>query len=59
MADQDDELLLDAPAVPSDINAVQLAEGDTEMNVDEEGKPRFAPAKNTVWSLFQSRSPKC
>ncbi len=53
MADQDDELLLDAPdAVPSEINGIQIADGDTEMAVDEEGRPRFAPAKNTVWDLF-------
>jgi hypothetical protein len=24
------------------------AENDSEMHVDEEGRPRFAPAKNTV-----------
>lgn len=44
--DQDDELLLDAPSeVPIEAGAVQPAEGDTEMTVDEEGRPRFAPAK--------------
>ena len=60
MADQDDELLLDAPdAVPSEISAVQTADGDTEMAVDEEGRPRFAPAKNTVWDLFHYQIPKC
>jgi hypothetical protein len=52
MADQDDELLLDAPdAVPSEISAIQTADGDTEMAIDEEGRPSFAPAKNTVWDL--------
>ncbi|KAH8814104.1 hypothetical protein F5882DRAFT_65057 [Hyaloscypha sp. PMI_1271] len=46
--DQDDEFLLDAPdAVPSETSAVQPAEGDTEMTVDEEGRPRFPAAKNT------------
>jgi hypothetical protein len=50
MADQDDEFLLDAPdAVPSETSAVQPAEGDTEMTVDEEGRPKFPAAKNTVW----------
>ncbi|TVY57885.1 Pre-rRNA-processing protein PNO1 [Lachnellula cervina] len=44
---QDDDLLLDAPdATPTEI---QMAAGeDTEMTVDEEGRPRFAPAKNIV-----------
>jgi hypothetical protein len=37
--------------VPSEISAVQTADGDTEMAVDEEGRPRFAPAKNTVRDL--------
>ncbi|PVH88278.1 eukaryotic type KH-domain (KH-domain type I) [Cadophora sp. DSE1049] len=45
--EDDDELLLDAPdAEPTDLNAVQPVEGDTEMHIDEEGRPRFAPAKN-------------
>lgn len=45
--DQDDELLLDAPnAIPSEAGAVQPVEGDTEMHIDEEGRPRFAPAQN-------------
>lgn len=46
---QDDDLLLDAPdATPTEI---QMAAGeDTEMTVDEEGRPRFAPAKNIVWT---------
>jgi RNA-binding protein PNO1 len=52
MTDQDDELLLDAPdVVPSELNAAQLAEGDTDMTVDLDGRPRFAPAKNTVCIL--------
>jgi hypothetical protein len=58
MADQDDEFLLDAPdAVPSETSAVQPAEGDTEMTVDEEGRPKFPAAKNTVWiSISISKS---
>jgi len=45
---QDDELLLDAPdANPIEVQPV--AGEDTEMTVDEEGRPRFAPAKNIVW----------
>ncbi|KAH8676779.1 hypothetical protein BGZ60DRAFT_403402 [Tricladium varicosporioides] len=46
--DQDDELLLDAPGgVSLDTNAVQPAgEVDTEMHIDEEGRPRFPQAKN-------------
>lgn len=47
---QDDDLLLDAPEAT--LMEVQPAAGeDTEMTVDEEGRPRFAPAKNTVRSL--------
>ncbi|KAB5539516.1 hypothetical protein GE09DRAFT_320491 [Coniochaeta sp. 2T2.1] len=48
---QDEELLLDAPeAVPSDPNTFQppsSATEDAEMTVDEEGRPRFAPGKDT------------
>lgn len=46
--DQEDELLLDAPN--TDLTAVSTATGDAddEMHIDEEGRPRFAPAKNTV-----------
>ncbi|EPE31800.1 Eukaryotic type KH-domain (KH-domain type I) [Glarea lozoyensis ATCC 20868] len=41
----DDELLLDAPT--SETNTLQPIAGDadTEMHIDEEGRPRFAPAK--------------
>ncbi|KAH7417222.1 hypothetical protein BKA64DRAFT_691586 [Cadophora sp. MPI-SDFR-AT-0126] len=45
--EDDDELLLDAPdAEPTDSNEIQPLEGDTEMHIDEEGRPRFAPSKN-------------
>lgn len=45
--DQDDELLLDAPeAISAEVKAVQAMEGDIEMHIDEEGRPRFAPAKS-------------
>ncbi|RDW77326.1 eukaryotic type KH-domain-containing protein [Coleophoma cylindrospora] len=46
--DQDDELILDAPeAIPSESTAMQVTgDADTEMHIDEEGRPRFAPAKN-------------
>jgi hypothetical protein len=38
-------LLLDAPdAEPAALNDVQ----DTEMQIDLEGRPNFAPEKNTV-----------
>jgi RNA-binding protein PNO1 len=50
--DHDEEVLLDAPeAVPSDPNALQPPSwnsDDAEMVVDEEGRPRFAPGKDTV-----------
>ena len=50
---QDDDLLLDAPdATPIE---VQTATGeDTEMTIDEEGRPRFAPATNIVWTPCES-----
>jgi RNA-binding protein PNO1 len=51
-ADEDTEFLLDAPdAVLSESNSIiptASADPDTDMHVDEEGRPRFAPAKNTV-----------
>jgi len=51
-SDNDDtEFLLDAPdALPPDSNSIiptTSGDADTEMHVDEEGRPRFAPAKNT------------
>ncbi|PQE25254.1 hypothetical protein CJF32_00008547 [Rutstroemia sp. NJR-2017a WRK4] len=46
-ADQDDEFLLDAPeAVSLETSVIQPAGEDSEMHIDEEGRPRFAPAKN-------------
>jgi len=48
--DEDDELLLDAPDMPLSNPPVMVptaSENDTEMHIDEEGRPRFAPAKNT------------
>ncbi|RFU24491.1 hypothetical protein B7463_g11846, partial [Scytalidium lignicola] len=47
---QDEELLLDAPeAILSEDMVIQPLkdDGDTEMHVDEEGRPKFAPAKAT------------
>jgi RNA-binding protein PNO1 len=47
--------LLDAPdSIPSDANPVipnASNDPDTDMHIDEEGRPRFAPAKNTVRGL--------
>ncbi|KIN04218.1 hypothetical protein OIDMADRAFT_18245 [Oidiodendron maius Zn] len=44
------EFLLDAPnALPSDVDPIIPSGGseqDTDMHIDEEGRPRFAPAKN-------------
>ncbi|KAE8452118.1 pre-rRNA-processing protein pno1 [Mollisiaceae sp. DMI_Dod_QoI] len=46
LEDQEDELLLDAPSeMLIEGGTVQPAEGDTEMHIDEENRPRFAPAK--------------
>ncbi|TGO54498.1 hypothetical protein BCON_0106g00150 [Botryotinia convoluta] len=46
--DQDDEFLLDAPEVTSaDLDTIlPPATDNSEMHIDEEGRPRFAPAKN-------------
>ncbi|KAK3990999.1 hypothetical protein QBC44DRAFT_324017 [Cladorrhinum sp. PSN332] len=49
VAEDDDELLLDVQDVnPAEISAVAPppASEDTEMVVDEEGRPRFAPGQN-------------
>lgn len=48
--DQDDEFLLDAPEVTSaDLDTILPPSTDnSEMHIDEEGRPRFAPAKNIV-----------
>jgi hypothetical protein len=56
IADQDDEFLLDAPeAVSLETNVIQPAGGeDSEMHIDEEGRPRFAPAKSIVRGLLDS-----
>lgn len=47
---QDDEFLLDAPEVTSaELDTIlPPAADDSEMHIDEEGRPRFAPAKNIV-----------
>lgn len=52
-ADEDEELLLDAPgAIPSqvDVPKTPVENEDTEMVMDEEGRPRFpaASAQNTI-----------
>ncbi|PSS28010.1 hypothetical protein M430DRAFT_47069 [Amorphotheca resinae ATCC 22711] len=47
---QEDDFLLDAPSnILPDANAIPSAtqDVDTEMHIDEEGRPRFAPAKHT------------
>jgi RNA-binding protein PNO1 len=51
----DDDLLLDAPdAVILESNVIQPISGDadTEMHIDEEGRPRFAPAKASVRTSY-------
>lgn len=51
VAERDDELLLDIQDVnPIDPNAIAPppTSEDTEMVVDEEGRPRFAPGKDAV-----------
>ncbi|KAH0559530.1 pre-rRNA-processing protein pno1 [Trichoglossum hirsutum] len=49
----DDELLIDPTnSTPADTKSSQAApvtsENDVDMHIDEEGRPLFAPAKNTV-----------
>lgn len=53
--DNEDEFLLDAPdavAAEGEIFAPQDDGADETMAIDEEGRPRFAPAKDIVcvWS---------
>ena len=48
--DQDDDLILDAPEITAIDVLVPIVDGDSAMHIDEEGRPRFAPAKNTVRS---------
>lgn len=43
----EDDLILDAPDAPTNI-LQPSADVDTEMHIDEEGRPRFAPAKANV-----------
>ncbi|QSZ28617.1 hypothetical protein DSL72_003116 [Monilinia vaccinii-corymbosi] len=45
---QDDEFLLDVPeATSAELDTILPPAGDdSEMHIDEEGRPRFAPAKN-------------
>lgn len=46
--ESDDEFLLDAPSLPVDTIALSTdadGDGDNEMHMDEEGVPKFAPAK--------------
>lgn len=53
--DQDDEFLLDAPEVTSaELDTILPPAGDdsNEVHIDEEGRPRFAPAKNIVRSTI-------
>lgn len=48
--DKDEDFLLDAPdALPADSDAF-FPEGDEDdsMAIDEEGRPRFAPARDIV-----------
>jgi RNA-binding protein PNO1 len=50
-SDNDDEFLLDAPdALPTDANVLVPVEESNEngMAIDEEGRPRFAPARDIV-----------
>lgn len=48
VAENDEEFLLDAPdALPADANAVVPVEDNEDgMAIDEEGRPRFAPARD-------------
>jgi RNA-binding protein PNO1 len=53
---EDEELILDAPDAMT-IDSSELLpltnENTTEMHIDEEGRPKFAPATNSVcWHIF-------
>ncbi len=57
-SDEDDELLVDATSTAlSEIMPRPMQGEDTEMNIDEEGRPKFAPAK-TVKRAHQSEARK-
>lgn len=45
----DEEFLLDAPgAEDADANVLVPVEDSNDMQIDEEGRPRFAPARDIV-----------
>lgn len=50
--EQDDELLVDMQGVNAEPSAVAPPTDaeDTDMAIDEEGRPRFAPGKDVVGS---------
>ncbi len=59
--DQDDEVLLDASAALPE-GSVELQPTimeDTDMVVDEEGRPRFAPALDLVCDSHRLKPPEC
>lgn len=55
MAAGDDDMLLDPndppETVPDDGQMARASENETDMHIDEEGRPRFAPARNAVCTL--------
>jgi len=56
--DEDDELLVDSTGItPSEISPQPAEKEDTEMHIDEEGRPQFPPAKN-VERTHQSETRK-
>jgi len=48
-ADNDEEILLDAPSLPAESSIIPSADTD-EMHIDSEGRPQFAPAKELTLS---------
>ncbi|KAJ6044644.1 hypothetical protein N7499_007146 [Penicillium canescens] len=46
--DQGDEILIDAHASTDAINPVVESTDDSEMRIDEEGRPVFTPAKDVA-----------
>lgn len=50
IVNEDDEFLLDAPGLPSEPEFIgpQDESGEEGMAIDEEGRPRFAPARDIV-----------
>lgn len=54
---EDEFLLQEVDMIPSDLDFISPVEedGGESMAIDEEGRPRFAPAKDTVSTTMPTR----